>query len=79
MERSGTAGEDPSEQIARLRAQVEALMQDKIGPAVTEAAGHAEAIAMEQAELLADKVRAQPLLAIGIAAGLGFLLGRALR
>lgn len=78
--------EDTTAQIARLRAQVEALMKDRVTPAVADAAGRAEAAVYgaadtmrEQAEAVSGKVREQPLLAILIAAGVGYALGRVFR
>ena len=78
--------EDTTTQIARLRAQVEALMKDRVTPAVADAAGRAEAAMYgaadtmrEQAEAVSGKVREQPLMAILIAAGIGYALGRVLR
>jgi ElaB/YqjD/DUF883 family membrane-anchored ribosome-binding protein len=74
------------EQIARLREQVEALMRDRVTPAVADAAGRAESAVYgaagavrEQAEVMSSKVREQPLLAVLIAAGIGYVLGRATR
>ena len=75
--------EDATTQIARLRAQVESLMRDRVTPAVADVAGRAE-IALrtasdkvrEQAETVSGKVREQPLLAVLIAAAVGFVLGR---
>jgi len=78
--------EDATAQIARLREQVEALMKDRVTPALTDAAGRAESAVYdvagtvhEQAEAVSGKVREQPLLAVLIAAAVGFLLGRATR
>jgi ElaB/YqjD/DUF883 family membrane-anchored ribosome-binding protein len=78
--------EDAQAQIARLRAQVEALMKERITPAIADAAGRAEhavygaaGVVREQADALSGRVRAQPLIAIMIAAGIGVLLGRAMR
>jgi ElaB/YqjD/DUF883 family membrane-anchored ribosome-binding protein len=75
--------EDAKAQIARLRAQVETLMRERVSPAVEDAAGRLEEAAHDAAETLraradalAGRVRAQPLIAIGIAAAIGFLLGR---
>ena len=80
------AAEDTASQIARLRAQVEALMKDRVTPAVTEFAGRAETAVHDasdavrsQAEALSGQVRAQPLLAVLIAAGVGYLIGRVTR
>jgi ElaB/YqjD/DUF883 family membrane-anchored ribosome-binding protein len=78
--------EDAQTQIARLREQVEALMKDRITPAVTEAAGRAESAVYgaagtvrEQMENVSGRVRDQPLMAILIAAALGYVLGRTIR
>ncbi len=85
---SDTTGkvEDAQTQIARLREQVEALMKDRITPAVAEAAGRAESAVYgaagtvrEQVENVSGKVREQPMLAILIAAAVGYVLGRATR
>lgn len=78
--------EDATTQIARLREQVEALMKDRITPAVAEAAGRAETAmygaagaVRDQAEAVSGRVREQPLIAVLVAAGIGFVLGRAMR
>jgi ElaB/YqjD/DUF883 family membrane-anchored ribosome-binding protein len=78
--------EDAQTQIARLREQVEALMKDRITPAVAEAAGRAESAVYgaagtvrEQMENVSGRVRDQPMLALLIAAAVGFVLGRATR
>jgi len=78
--------EDTTAQIARLREQVEALMKDRVTPALADAAGRAESAVYgvagtvhEQAEAVSGKVREQPLLAVLIAAAIGYVLGRATR
>ena len=78
--------EDATAQIARLREQVETLMKERITPALADAAGRAESAVYgatgavrEQAEALSGRVRDQPIVAILIAAGIGFVLGRAMR
>jgi ElaB/YqjD/DUF883 family membrane-anchored ribosome-binding protein len=78
--------EDTTTQIARLREQVEALMKDRVTPALADAAGRAESavygvadVVREQADNVSGRVREQPLTAILIAVGIGFVLGRALR
>jgi ElaB/YqjD/DUF883 family membrane-anchored ribosome-binding protein len=78
--------DNTSEQIARLREQVETLMKDRVTPVVAEAAGRAEAAVYgaadavrDRAETVSTKVREQPLLAVLIAAGIGYVLGRATR
>jgi len=75
--------EDAMAQITRLREQVETLMRDRVSPAMGEAAERVEAAAHDSADVmrgranvLAGAVRSQPLAAIGIAAVVGFLLGR---
>jgi ElaB/YqjD/DUF883 family membrane-anchored ribosome-binding protein len=78
--------EDAQTQIARLREQVESLMKDRITPAVAEAAGRAESAVYgaagtvrEQMENVSGRGRDQPLIAILIAAGVGYVLGRVTR
>ena len=77
---------DPAAQIARLREQVEALLRDRVTPAVNAAAEHAQSAMhgaadtmRDQLETFSGKVREQPLLAIAIAAAVGYVLGRATR
>jgi ElaB/YqjD/DUF883 family membrane-anchored ribosome-binding protein len=78
--------DDATAQVAHLRAQVEALMKDRVTPALTDMAGRAESAlntaagaVRGQAESLSGQVRNQPLIAILVAAGIGFLLGRTTR
>jgi ElaB/YqjD/DUF883 family membrane-anchored ribosome-binding protein len=78
--------EDATTQIARLREQVEALMKDRVTPAVADAAGRAESAmytaagaVRDQADAVSGRVREQPLLAVLIAAAAGYVLGRATR
>jgi hypothetical protein len=78
--------DDPTVQIAHLRAQVEALMKERVTPAVTEMAGRAEralnsaaGVVRGQAATVSGRVRDQPLIAVLLAAGIGYMLGRALR
>ena len=66
---------DVSDQLANLRAQIEQLTEERIRPAVTDAANQVR----EQTDALAARVREQPLAAVAIAFGIGFLLGRAMR
>ena len=80
------ATEDAASQIARLRDQVETLMRDRVTPAVSDAAGRAQSamndaagVVRDQAEVVSGKVREQPLVAVLVAAGIGFVLGRAMR
>ena len=78
--------EDAATQIAHLREQVEALMRDRVTPAMADLAGRAESAVSgargavrHQAEAVSDRVKEQPLIAILIAAGIGWLLGRTMR
>ena len=79
-----TTDHDAMAQIARLRAQVEALMRDRVVPTVADAAEQASSAAHDaanaarhHAETLSAKVREQPLTALLIAFAAGVLLGRA--
>jgi ElaB/YqjD/DUF883 family membrane-anchored ribosome-binding protein len=78
--------EDAATQIARLREQVEALMKDRVTPAVADLAGRAESAVTgattavrEQADMVSGRVRDQPLVAIAVAIGIGWIIGRAMR
>jgi len=80
------AADDAKSQIAQLRKQVEQLMSERVTPALADAAGRVEAtarqasdLARDQAEMLSEKVRDQPLIAVLVAAGVGYLLGRIAR
>ena len=68
---SETAG-DARDQIRQLRDQVESLMRERVNPAFQQA----RETVQDQAEVLSDRVRDQPLIAIGVAAVVGFLFGR---
>ena len=72
---------DTQRQINQLQAQVETLMRERVTPAVTDMAGRADAAmrrGREQVEAVSGEVQERPLLAILIAAGIGYVLGRAL-
>jgi ElaB/YqjD/DUF883 family membrane-anchored ribosome-binding protein len=78
--------DDATAQIARLREQVESLMKERVTPAVADIAGRAEqavygagSAARDQAEALSNRVREQPLVAVLIAAAVGFVIGRITR
>jgi len=78
--------DDTTAQIARLREQVEALTKQRVTPAVTEMAGCAESVmnsaagvVRDQAQMISGHVREQPLIAVLLAAGIGYILGRATR
>ena len=78
--------QDTHVQIARLREQVEALMKDRVTLALADAAVcagsamyGAAGVVRDQADAVSGKVREQPLLAILIAAAVGYALGRTIR
>jgi ElaB/YqjD/DUF883 family membrane-anchored ribosome-binding protein len=78
--------DDTNAQIAHLRDQVEALMRDRVTPAVTDMAGRAETamnsaagMVRDQAQSITGQVREQPLISVLVAAGVGYLLGRVMR
>ena len=91
-ELNGRAAEDLAEQVAQLRAQLEALQAqvqeliDRVGPAVSDMAGRAEE-AMQQAkdftqakiDAISDDVRERPLTALLLVAGVGYIVGRVTR
>jgi len=77
---------DAKAQISQLRDQVQNLMSERVTPALSNAASTAEDyarqardMASDQTEMLSDQVRESPLVAIMIAAGVGYLLGRIAR
>lgn len=78
--------EDAQAQIARLREQVETLMKDRVTPAVAEFAGRAESavhsasgVVRDQAQVVSGRVKEQPLIALMIAAAVGWIIGRVMR
>jgi ElaB/YqjD/DUF883 family membrane-anchored ribosome-binding protein len=78
--------EDAQAQIARLREQVEALMKDRVTPAMADFAGRAESAVQtargavrDQAQVVSGRVKDQPLIAIMIAAAVGWIIGRVMR
>lgn len=78
--------DDINTQVAHLREQVEALMRDRVTPAVADFAGRAESAVSgattavrDRAESVSGMVRGQPLVSILIAAGVGWVLGRVMR
>jgi ElaB/YqjD/DUF883 family membrane-anchored ribosome-binding protein len=80
------AADDAKTQIAQLRKQVEQLMSERVTPALADAADRIQAtskqasdMARDQAEMLSEHVRDQPLIAVLVAAGVGYLLGRIAR
>lgn len=78
--------DDAQAQIARLRDQVESLMKDRITPAMADFAGRAESAAHTasdavkgQAKMVSGRVKEQPLIALAIAAAVGWVIGRVMR
>jgi ElaB/YqjD/DUF883 family membrane-anchored ribosome-binding protein len=73
---------DTTEQIAKLREQVEMLMRERVTPVLADAASRAESAlgsVREQTEAMSDRVREQPIPAMMIAAAIGFFIGRVMR
>ncbi len=71
------------EELRQLRKQVDDLVDGRVTPMISDAAQRATAAARQardytsdQADVVADRVRDQPLIAIGVAAAVGFLFGR---
>ena len=80
------ASQDAKEQIAQLRDQVQSLMSERVTPALANAADTAEQYARQakdmyddQTEMLSERVRESPIVAILIATGVGYILGRIAR
>jgi ElaB/YqjD/DUF883 family membrane-anchored ribosome-binding protein len=78
--------QDANEQIAQLREQVQNLMSDRVAPALSQAADTAQQYAsqarevyQEQSEALSERVRESPIVAILVATGLGYIIGRIAR
>lgn len=83
---SNPYGSDAQAEIAALREKVDALMQNRVGPAVSALADEAQAAAQaatdtvrHQVNRLSDTVRDQPLTALGVAALAGFVLAALMR
>ena len=77
---------DTQDQLQSLRAQVEQLLNERVTPAIAGAAGKAENavssardMTTAQVETVSAQVRDQPIVAIGIAAAVGYLIGRIAR
>lgn len=75
--------DDARAELARLRAQVERLMEDRVTPALGQAADtvedytrRARARFDDSAHAVTDAVRDRPLLSLAVAALGGYLLGR---
>ena len=77
---------DAKEQISQLRDQVNSLMSERVTPALSNAAdsaqkymGQARDMYSDNAEALSERVRESPIVAILIAPGVGYLIGRIAR
>ncbi|WP_149540852.1 DUF883 family protein [Siccirubricoccus phaeus] len=82
-EGAARVGDDAREELAKLRAQVEKLMAERVTPALAGAADQvqdyaerARASIEERADALSETVRERPLLAVAVAAVGGYLIGR---
>lgn len=78
--------DDAQAQIAKLRQQVEGMMKDRVTPAVSDfadragtAVNTASGAVRDQAEVVSSKVKDAPLIAIMIAAAVGWVVGRVMR
>ncbi|MEO8714012.1 MAG: hypothetical protein ABI369_03270 [Acetobacteraceae bacterium] len=81
MAQPSPIADDVTAQVARLRAQVETLMNERVTPALADAAeraGSTLSTMRGQAETMSGYVRDQPIQAVLIAAGIGFVIGRVL-
>lgn len=82
-DRMSEAQADAQEQIRQLREQVGALMRERAGPSMTEAASRARGYAKQareaaesRTEAFSQQIRDMPIAAVLIAAASGFLVGR---
>jgi ElaB/YqjD/DUF883 family membrane-anchored ribosome-binding protein len=78
--------DDTTRQLRQLRDQVNELMEERVSPALsdaadraTHAAKRARAFTSDQADYVTGRVRDQPLIAITVAAAVGYALGRLTR
>ncbi len=78
--------DDTVRQLRQLREQVNDLMEERVTPVLSEAADRATSAAKRartytsnQADYVGERVRDQPLIAIGVAAAVGYALGRLTR
>ncbi len=83
---TNTYSDDAKEQIAQLRAQVQTLMSERVTPALSNAADTAQKYVdqakdmySDNTEALSERVRESPIVAILIATGVGYLIGRIAR
>ncbi len=82
-DKAKNVAEDTQEQLQSLRAMVEQLLNERVTPALADAAGKAETAVSSARDLtttqvanVSEKVRHQPLIAITISTVVGYLLGR---
>jgi uncharacterized protein YjbJ (UPF0337 family) len=75
--------EDAQSELTRLRGEVERLMRERVSPALSDAAEtagdyaqRAKDVAVRQGEYAAGVVKENPLITVGLVAGVAFLLGR---
>ncbi len=75
--------QDTQEQLQSLRTMVEQLLNERVTPALADAAGKAETAVSSARDLtntqvanVSEKVRGKPLIAIAISTAVGYLLGR---
>ena len=75
--------QDTQEQLQSLRSMVEQLLNERVTPALADAAGKAETAVTSARDLtstqvanVSEKVRGKPLIAIAISTVVGYLLGR---
>jgi ElaB/YqjD/DUF883 family membrane-anchored ribosome-binding protein len=75
-----------TDEIRELRAQVENLMRERVTPALANAADAVETRAKDavhavrrQSDSLAEQIREQPLMAVGMAAVIGYVIARITR
>ncbi len=78
--------EDAQVELESLRAKVDALMSERVTPALAAAAGQAEHAAhvaserlREGADRVSEQVRTQPIMSLGLAAVAGFVLASLVR
>ncbi|AHJ63685.1 Hypothetical protein GbCGDNIH6_1813 [Granulibacter bethesdensis] len=84
--RSRPSADDAREQILHLREQVEALLNDRVTPALADAAGRAESAARnaqrytrEHSSVICEHVKERPLVALLAAGAAGWLIARIFR
>lgn len=83
---NSTTPHDPETQLGALRDQVETLMHDKVTPRLSAMADSAQQVATQARDSVRDgaanvsaRVHENPLAAVAIAGGIGFLLGMLFR